>query len=264
TIPVKKQQLQQVGTSWVGNNNFENPFETKLTKKERILLKETFQRLDDPKEIVGMIFLDIVYDIEPDMKKAFSIDRVPKAGMLRMPKFGGHISRFTDLLDKTTNMLGFTENLAGALQLVRKSGRAHARQGYLEANQHNFERNYFEIVMNVFNERFIPFLTGQEELPAPGDKDKKKVRFAQTYTSSQITEVWKKFFNLIAVEMADSFEVERTRQRNAQSQKTLAPHQHIEESERRKKRMQEKQSEIDNTSSFYERKEQEQMLEDPF
>ncbi|VDM55601.1 unnamed protein product [Angiostrongylus costaricensis] len=122
-----------------------------------------FQRLDDPKEIVGMIFLDIVYEIEPDMKKAFSIKQVPKAGMLRMPKFGGHISRFTELLDKTTNMLGFTENLAGALQLVRKSGRAHTSQGYLEANQHNFERNYFEIVMNVFNERFIPFLTGQEE-----------------------------------------------------------------------------------------------------
>ncbi|KAJ1348737.1 hypothetical protein KIN20_004109 [Parelaphostrongylus tenuis] len=178
-----------------------------------------FQRLDDPREIVGMIFLDIVYDIEPDMKKAFSIERVPKAGMLMMPKFGGHISRFTEFLDKTTSMLGFTENLAGALQLVRKSGRAHTKQGYLDANQNNFAKNYFEIVMNVFIERFISFLTGKEELPDRDTKDEKKVRFAQSYTSSQITEVWTKFFNLIAVEMADSFEMERTRQRNAQSQK---------------------------------------------
>ncbi|VDN27616.1 unnamed protein product [Cylicostephanus goldi] len=59
---------KQVGSSWVGNEN-ENPFETVLTKKERTLLRETFQRLDEPKEIVGTIFVDIVNDIEPDLKK---------------------------------------------------------------------------------------------------------------------------------------------------------------------------------------------------
>ncbi|RCN39184.1 hypothetical protein ANCCAN_14909 [Ancylostoma caninum] len=32
----------QVGASWVGNDS-ENPFETGLTKKERVLLRETFQ-----------------------------------------------------------------------------------------------------------------------------------------------------------------------------------------------------------------------------
>ncbi|KIH68894.1 hypothetical protein ANCDUO_00769 [Ancylostoma duodenale] len=64
--------------------------------------------------------------------------------------------------------------------------------------------------------------------------------------------------------MTDSFELERTKQRNAQSQKTLAPHQHIEQSERKKKRIQEKQSEIENTASSQEPKEQEQMFEDPF
>ncbi|EYB84153.1 hypothetical protein Y032_0322g2443 [Ancylostoma ceylanicum] len=104
----------------------------------------------------------------------------------------------------------------------------------------------------------------KQELPAPDGNEKKKVRFAQSYAPSQIADVWKRFFNLISAQMTDSFELERTKQRNAQSQKTLAPHQHIEQSERKKKRIQEKQSEIENTASSQEPKEQEQMFEDPF
>ncbi|KJH47910.1 hypothetical protein DICVIV_05977 [Dictyocaulus viviparus] len=111
----------------------------------------TFHRLDDPKEIIGIIFVDIVNDIEPDMKKlkerdchignldgilknynspkAFGVERAPKAGMLKMPKFGGHISRFANFMEQTTTMLGYTENLSGAWQLVRKTGRTHVKQG---------------------------------------------------------------------------------------------------------------------------------------
>lgn len=228
------------------------------------MLRETFQKLEEPKEVVGIIFVDIVNDIEPDLKKVFGVDRAPKAGMLKMPKFGGHVARFTEFIDQTTSMLGFTENLAGAWQLVRKTARLHVKQGFLEQNQNQFEKNYFEIVMSAFNEQFIPYLTGEKELPGPDGKEKKKVRFAQTYATSQISDVWKRFLNLISAQMTDAFELERTKQRNAQSQKTLAPHQHVEESERKKKRIQEKQSEIENTGSSQEPKEQEQMFEDPF
>ncbi|VDM65706.1 unnamed protein product, partial [Strongylus vulgaris] len=152
-----KRKKVQVSASWVGNES-ENPFETVLTKKERVLLRETFQRLDEPKEIVGMIFVDIVNDIEPELKKVFGVDRAPKAAMLKMPKFGGHVARFTELIDQvvlTTSMVGYTENLVGAWQLVRKTGRIHVKQGFLEQNQNQLEKNYFEIVMNIFIERFI-------------------------------------------------------------------------------------------------------------
>ncbi|VDL76845.1 unnamed protein product [Nippostrongylus brasiliensis] len=244
----------QVSASWVGNDA-ENPFEVALSKKER--------RLDDAKEVVGLIFADIVNDIEPDLKKVFGVERTPKAGMQKMPKFGGHVARFTELIEQATTMLGYTENLSGAWQLVRKTGRIHVKQGFLEQNQSQFEKNYFEVVMTAFCERFIPYLTGEKELPDPDGKEKKKVRFAQSYAPAQISEVWKTFFNIIAGQMTDSFELERTKQRNAQSQKTLAPHQHVEECERKKKRIQEKQSEIENTACSNEPKE-ERMFEDPF
>ncbi|EYB84162.1 hypothetical protein Y032_0322g2449 [Ancylostoma ceylanicum] len=131
------------------------------------------KRLDEPKEIVGIIFVDIVNDIEPDLKKVFGVDRAPKAAMLKMPKFGGHVARFTDLIDQTTSMLGFTENLSGAWQIVRKTGRIHVKQGFLEQNQNQLEKNYFEVVMNIFIERFIPFLTG-EQIYTYGGEDKEK------------------------------------------------------------------------------------------
>nr|CDJ96351.1 Protein GLB-12 [Haemonchus contortus] len=222
------------------------------------------QKLDDPKDIVGLIFVDIVNDIAPELKKVFGVERAPKAGMLKMPKFGGHVARFTELIEQTTTMLGFTENLSGAWQLVRKTGRIHVKQSFLEQNQNQLEKNYFDVVLTTFIECFIPYLTGEKVIPVEEGSEKKKVRFAQTYTPSQITDVWKRLFSLISAQMTDSFELERTKQRNAQSQKTLAPHQHVEESERKKKRIQEKQSEIENTASSHEPKAQEQMFEDPF
>lgn len=33
---------------------------------------------------------------------------------------------------------------------------------FLEQNQNQFEKNYFEIVMSAFNEQFIPYLTGEK------------------------------------------------------------------------------------------------------
>ncbi|CAB3411372.1 unnamed protein product [Caenorhabditis bovis] len=263
TLCAPKKKKTQVGSSWVGNES-ENPFEVSLNKKERTLLRETFQRLDEPKEIVGAIFVDIVNDVEPELKKVFGVDRAPRAVMLKMPKFGGHVARFTDLIDQLMSMLGFTENLTGAWQLVRKTGRSHVKQTYLEQNQNQLEKNYFEIVLNIFIERFIPFLTGEQELPQADGTEQKKVRFAQSYAPSQIHDVWKRFLQIVIAQMTDSFELERAKQRNAQSQKALAPHQHIEQSERKKKRIQEKQSEIDNTAISNEPKEQEQMFEDPF
>ncbi|CAD6194456.1 unnamed protein product [Caenorhabditis auriculariae] len=260
-----KKKKTQVGASWVGNES-ENPFDVSLTKKDRTCLRETFQRLEEPKEVVGLIFVDIVNDVEPDLKKVFGVDRAPRPVMLKMPKFGGHVARFTDLLDQLTSMLGYTENLTGAWQLVRKTGRSHVRQGFLELNQNQLEKNYFEVVLNVFIDRFIPYLTGEQQLPkaAGSENDQKKVRFANNYQPQQIQDIWKKFFTILAAQMTDSFELERAKQRNAQSQKALAPHQHIEQSERKKKRIQEKQSEIENTASSHEPKEQEQMFEDPF
>lgn len=65
-------------------NESENPFEVNLTKKDRTLLRETFQasnfltkikvfqRLDEPKEVIGNIFVEIVNDIEPNLKKVGS------------------------------------------------------------------------------------------------------------------------------------------------------------------------------------------------
>ncbi|PAV81160.1 hypothetical protein WR25_18634 [Diploscapter pachys] len=136
---------------------------------------------------------------------------------------------------------------------------------FLEQNQNQFEKNYFEVLLNVFIERFIPYVTGEQQLPTKGGEEKKKVRFAQSYAPAYIVEVWKKFFNILIAQMTDSFELERTKQHNAQNQKALAPHQHIEQSERKKKRVQEKASEIENTASSYEAAiQQETMHEDPF
>nr|CDJ85561.1 CRE-GLB-12 protein [Haemonchus contortus] len=121
-----------------------------------------FKKLDDPKDIVGLIFVDIVNDIAPELKKVFGVERAPKAGMLKMPKFGGHVARFTELIEQTTTMLGFTENLSGAWQLVRKTGRIHVKQSFLEQNQNQLEKNYFDVVLTTFIECFIPYLTGEK------------------------------------------------------------------------------------------------------
>ncbi|CAI4232849.1 unnamed protein product [Auanema sp. JU1783] len=250
------------GASWIGNDS-ENPFDS-LSKKDRTCLRETFQRLEEPKEIVGRIFCDIVNDLEPDLKKVFGVDRAPRATMTKMPKFGGHIARFTEFLDQVTTMLGYTENLTGAWQLVRKTGRSHVKQTFLQENQNQLEKNYFEIVINTFIERMIPYLTGEQELPPADGQEKKKVRFAQSYQIPQIQDVWTRFFGILMNQMTDAFELERTKQRISETQKALAPHQYVENNERKKKRIQEKQSELENTASSNEPKEPEQMFEDPF
>lgn len=59
-------------------------------------------------------------------------------------------------------MLGFTENLIGAWQLVRKTGRLHAKVAFLEENLNQLEKNYFVIIDDVFIEQLIPYLTGAQ------------------------------------------------------------------------------------------------------
>uniref|UniRef100_A0A915CH43 Globin family profile domain-containing protein n=1 Tax=Parascaris univalens TaxID=6257 RepID=A0A915CH43_PARUN len=247
-----KKRKKAIG-SWVGSDS-ENPFEQTFTKKERVCLRETFQKLADPKELIGMIFVDIVNDTVPELKKVFGVERAPKAAMLKMPKFGGHVVRFTDLIDQLTNMLGYTENLLGAWQLVRKTGRAHIKQQFLEMNQSAKGTNYFAIVANTFIAEFIPYLTGEKE--EPNVDDKKKVRFASTYAPLLIADVWRRFFNVIVEQMTDAFEQESHKQSNALNQKALAPHQHVEDDER--------MSEIDNTATNVEGPKCEEMFEDPF
>lgn len=58
-------------------------------------------------------------------------------------------------------MIGHTENLLGAWHLVRKIGRAHSRQMFLEVNQSE-AKNYFAIVGNTFIDDFIPYLIGEK------------------------------------------------------------------------------------------------------
>ena len=85
----------------------------------------------------------------------FGVDRAPKATMLKMPKFGGHVSRMADFLEQMTSMLGFTENIVGAWQLARKTGRLHVKVSFLQENQNQLEKNYFTIVTDYFIEQFI-------------------------------------------------------------------------------------------------------------
>uniref|UniRef100_A0A914Y4B8 Globin family profile domain-containing protein n=1 Tax=Panagrolaimus superbus TaxID=310955 RepID=A0A914Y4B8_9BILA len=120
------------------------------------------QRFHDPKEVVGKIFMDIVNDIAPELRKLFGVDRAPKATMLKMPKFGGHVSRMADFLEQMTSMLGFTENIVGAWQLARKTGRLHVKVGFLEENQNQLEKNYFTIVTDYFIGQFIGYVTGEK------------------------------------------------------------------------------------------------------
>lgn len=59
-------------------------------------------------------------------------------------------------------MIGFTENLIGAWQLVRKTGRLHAKVEFLCENLNQLEKNYFLIVDDIFIEQLIPYLTGAQ------------------------------------------------------------------------------------------------------
>uniref|UniRef100_A0A915PR04 Uncharacterized protein n=1 Tax=Setaria digitata TaxID=48799 RepID=A0A915PR04_9BILA len=182
-------------SSWAGSVS-ENPFEMAFVKKERTCLRETFQ--------------------------VFGVERSPKATMPKMPKLGGHIARFTDCLDQLTNMIGYTENLLGAWQLARKTGRAHCRQLFLEMNQSE-EKNYFAIVGNTFIDEFIPYLSAEKV--EPSHIDRKRVRFASTYSVAMITDVWRKFFTILIAQITESFEQERKKRSKIINWRTLAPHQ---------------------------------------
>ncbi|CAD5212488.1 unnamed protein product [Bursaphelenchus okinawaensis] len=250
-------------SSWIASEN-ENPFETNFTKKERICLRETYQRLHDAKEVVGLIFVDLIVDLVPEMKKVFGADRVPKVNMMKMPKLGGHVARMADFLEQMTSMLGFTENLIGAWQLARKTGRLHTKVPFLMQNQDQMGRNYFQITCDVFVTEFIPYMTGEKADPTDHEpeEDKKKVRFAQNYTPQQVQDAWKRFFAVVSGQLTESFEIERQKGLNADNQKTLAPHQHVEAAEHKRKQQAEKQSEQE-TAQTNERG-TEEMFEDPF
>ena len=62
--------------------------------------------------------------------------------------------------------------------------------------------------------------------------------------------------------MTDAFELERSKQRNAQYQKTLAPHQQHENNDIRERKIQERASKIENVPVVEPK--QEEMYEDPF
>jgi hypothetical protein len=50
----------------------------------------------------------------------------------------------------------------GAWQLIRKTGRMHTKQAFLETNQSSTEKNYFDLVARIFVAQFIPYLTGEQ------------------------------------------------------------------------------------------------------
>ncbi|KAI3409763.1 hypothetical protein GPALN_006140 [Globodera pallida] len=256
-------------SSWVSNNENDNPFERSFAKKERICLRETFHRLTDPKEVIGLIFVDIVNDLCPEFKRIFGVERAPKATMLKMPKLGGHVSRMADFIEQMTLMIGFTENLAGAWQLVRKTGRLHAKVPFLEQNQSQMGKNYIALVNEHFIEHFIPFLTGEKSEPIAADKsdgaaERKKPRlFHQNFSQQTTTDVWRRFFTLCTAQMTEAFELERQKCLNADNQKTLAPHQQTEEAERRRRINIEKANEMEALPQPKDRR-QEELFEDPF
>uniref|UniRef100_A0A0N5C2G4 GLOBIN domain-containing protein n=1 Tax=Strongyloides papillosus TaxID=174720 RepID=A0A0N5C2G4_STREA len=245
----KPKRKKVTGSSWA-TEEYENPFKN-LSKKERMCLRESFQHVKDAK----------IRYVVPELKKVFGVERAPKVSMLKMPKLGGHVSRFTDLIDQLTTMLGLTENLVGAWQLIRKTGRSHTKQSFLENNQNQLEKNYFAIVGTNFVKEFIPYLTGEKD---EGNDDKKKVRFANNYTPQMIKDVWNRFFEIIIIQLTESFELEKQKRINMANQKTLAPHQHVEENQRRKKQAAQKEKNDEEGFEYETKKPQEELFEDPF
>jgi hypothetical protein len=101
-------QKVAVVSSWESApDTVDNPFAT-FSRKERVCLRETWLRLVDPKEIVGAIFVDILNDEAPELKKVFGVERVPRASMLKSPKLGGHVARFTELLELVSMVVRIT------------------------------------------------------------------------------------------------------------------------------------------------------------
>ncbi len=72
-----------------------------------------FQRLNDPKELIGSIFVDIVADVCPDFKKVFGVAWAPKVSMLKMPKCGGHVARMAEFFEQITLMVCSSQEGAG-------------------------------------------------------------------------------------------------------------------------------------------------------
>ncbi|KAF7632538.1 hypothetical protein Mgra_00008053 [Meloidogyne graminicola] len=270
--PNNQNKTKIITSSSCLSNEQSNPFETSFSKKERICLRTTFQRLSDPREIIGKIFVDIVNDICPEFKKIFGVERAPKVAMLKMPKLGGHASRMADFIEQMTLMIGFTENLAGAWQLVRKTGRLHAKVPFLEQNQNQLEHNYIAIVNDHFSEQFIPYLSGEKVEPIIEGKndankieaDRRKSRIQQNYSQHFICDVWKRFFSVCTSQMNEAFELERQKCLNADNQKTLAPHQAVEEAERRKRINAERANELEASLPQIQKQKQEELFEDPF
>ncbi|KAI6172183.1 hypothetical protein M3Y98_00944700 [Aphelenchoides besseyi] len=279
-------------SSWIASES-ENPFETNFTKKERVCLRETFQRIQDPKEIIGRIFVDLITDTCPELKKMFGVDRVPKTNMLKMPKSNRlnlssedtpHVQVIStnrlvafSLARSTaqfqmTSMLGFTENIIGAWQLVRKTGRLHCKVSFLVQNQNQLEKNYFSIIADAFIADFIPYVTGEKLISKLIESfspiqlvliktRRKKVRFAQNYSTQQIHDVWKRFLIVVSNQLTESFEIERQKGLNPDYKQTQAPHQKVEEAEIKRKQQAERQSE---EAVIPNNERNEQMFEDPF
>lgn len=61
-------------------------------------------------------------------------------------------------------MLGYTQNSLGAFLLVRKTGRNHTRNNFLEENQ-NDENNFFSFIGKKFVEEFVKYLNTEEVYP---------------------------------------------------------------------------------------------------
>lgn len=247
----------------------ENPFEHRFSKKERLCLRETYKKLVDPKDIIGIVFIDITNDICPEFKKVFGVDMTPKANMMKMPKLGGHVARMAEFFDQMVTMVGGTENLAGAWQLVRKMGRLHAKIPFLEQNQSQKEdeKNFIALINDYFIIHFIPYLTGEKSEPNLDEakqNEKKRYRFSQSYTQQFITDVWQRFFRLLTDQMTEYFELEREKCLNSANRRTLAPHQQAEEMERKKRLNAERQSELAAKPFEEPIHRQEELFEDPF
>uniref|UniRef100_A0AC35U4T3 GLOBIN domain-containing protein n=1 Tax=Rhabditophanes sp. KR3021 TaxID=114890 RepID=A0AC35U4T3_9BILA len=255
----KPTRKKVTGSSWVADD-YENPFQA-FNKKERSCLRETYQRLSEPKEIIGCIFVDIVNDVAPELKKVFGVERAPKVSMLKMPKLGGHVARVTEFIDQLTTMLDLTENIVGAWQLIRKTGRSHTKQSFLEANQNQLEKNYFSIVGTCFMQEFIPFMTGEKE---EDESKKKNNKLTVNYGTQMIKDIWERFFTIIINQLTESFELEKQKLINLSNQKTLAPHQQVEEDQRRKRQAAQDKKEEEDNYVERDKPKDEELFEDPF
>ena len=58
---------------------------------------------------------------------------------------------------------------------------------------------------------------------------------AQNYSTQQIHDVWRRFLTTINAQLTEAFEIERQKGNNVNNQKTLAPHQHVEVAEQKRR-----------------------------